>query len=109
MTAPWSITPAALSKARADSAATAESISTQLDQLTRYVDDLVGEWLGVASGQFAGLMTDYNVHAQNIQNALNTIATTLGTNHDAAVDTEQENVRLVTPAGGAELNPARFR
>jgi WXG100 family type VII secretion target len=109
MTAPWSITPAALSQARADSVATAESISAQLDQLTHYVDDLLAEWLGVASAQFGGLMIEYNVHAQNIQKTLNTIATTLGANHDAAVDTESENTRLVTPAGGAELNPARFR
>jgi WXG100 family type VII secretion target len=108
MTAPWSITPAALSKARADSAATVESISEQLGQLTRYVDELLTEWLGTASGSFGTLMADYNVHAKNIQDTLNSIATTLGATHDVVVDTEHENVRLVTPAGGAQLTPPRF-
>jgi WXG100 family type VII secretion target len=110
MTSPWGLTPADLAKAQTDSQTTAESIGDQLGALIRYVDELIAEWLGGASGTFAGTMLDFNTHATNLQQTLQDIATTLGANHSNVVETELNNVRLLTPSGGgvAKLTPPRF-
>jgi len=110
MTSPWGLTPADLAAARVDSMNSATSISDQIEALGRYVDQLGGEWLGAARGAFMVLMAEYHQHAKSLQSTLEGIAANLGSNHDAVVDTEHTNIRLLTPHtdGAPRLSPARF-
>ncbi|MEU8821707.1 WXG100 family type VII secretion target [Actinoplanes sp. NPDC048796] len=110
MTSPWGLTPEALALGRTDSMNSAMSINAELGALGRYVDQLVGQWMGVASGTFTVLMAEYHQHAEGLRQTLEGIATNLGANHDAVVNTEHTNIRLLTPHmdAGPKLSPARF-
>jgi WXG100 family type VII secretion target len=107
---PWGLTPGELSFARAANINTAGSISEQLDSLGRYVDELCSQWHGNAQMTFQTLMGEYHTHASNLQQTLESIAANLGANHDTVFDTEQLNMRLLTPHGdsGSDLRPPRF-
>jgi WXG100 family type VII secretion target len=110
MAATWGLTPSELAAARVDCANTAESISSQIEALGRYVDELGTEWMGVAKETFLMLMNEYHAHATNLENTLQQIATNLGSNHENVIDTENLNIRMLTPPLGAgpDLAPARF-
>jgi WXG100 family type VII secretion target len=110
MTSPWGLTPGELALARTDSGNTAASIADQVEALGRYVDELCAEWMGHASGSFGVLMGEYHLHAKSLEQTLDGIAATLGVNHDAVVDTEHTNIRLLTPHSdsGSKLSAPRF-
>lgn len=110
MSGPWSLTPADLAAARANTVNTATSIDEQLGVLSRYVDGLAAEWQGPASSGFGALMAEYHAHAANLSQTLESIAQNLQSNHDAVVGTEHLNVKLMTPHddAGTDLRPPRF-
>lgn len=110
MASPWGMTPGELAVARTDSVNSAASIADQLEALGRYVDELGGEWMGNAKETFLMLMGEYHLHATSLQETLEGIAANLGSNHNAVLDTEHTNIRLLTPHNdtGAKLSAPRF-
>jgi WXG100 family type VII secretion target len=117
MTMPgFRVTPEMVHGASISCSQTAEQISQQLGVLRNYVVGLEASWHGVAQDTFQQLMTDWDIYARMMHDALTNISLGLQGNFVNYTDTEAENVRNLQPIGGQampgqpgfDLPPARF-
>jgi WXG100 family type VII secretion target len=79
---------------------TAGQIQTQLATLKSYVVSLEAMWKGIAADAFNKLMTDYDIYAQMLHNALVDIASGLRGNYVNYKDTEQQNINNIVAVNG---------
>lgn len=116
MTSPgYQVTPHALQAASVSCTTTADEVWQQLASLRNYVVALEGKWNGMAQDTFQALMTDYDVYARMLNDALRDISLGLQGNQVNYTDTEQQNINNLKPiegdlmpGQGVGLPPARF-
>ncbi|MFP5019845.1 WXG100 family type VII secretion target [Pseudonocardia phyllosphaerae] len=85
------VTFSALDGARADVAATAGRIRTQLEDLRRYLAPMVGTWTGQAAADYQAVQQRWDTSAAGLNDTLDRIGVALGRAHDAYRATEQAN------------------
>jgi WXG100 family type VII secretion target len=88
----YRVTPGDLSAAGSYVATQAADIEAKISALRTYVLSLSNYWGGPAHGQFENLMTDYNIYAAMLHNALTEIAAGLHSNSQNYSVTEDTNV-----------------
>ena len=88
MTTPINITPQMLADGAKSCSDTAGEVSSELATLRSYVEELAGQWLGVASTAYQNLMGDYDRYGQMMTDALNGIADGLRGNFHNYTTTE---------------------
>ncbi|MFF5076586.1 WXG100 family type VII secretion target [Actinoplanes sp. NPDC000266] len=117
MTMPgFQLTPELIKKASLDSYATADSVWQHLAELRNYVLELEQTWQGVAQNTFQQLMTDFDIYARMMNDALRDIGQGLDGNYVNYLDTEQQNIANLKPVSGQlmpgqtgfDLPPSRF-
>jgi WXG100 family type VII secretion target len=110
------VTPELVHEAAANCTTTAAEIDAQLSALRSYVSSLEEIWRGIAQDTFQELMSDYDIYARMMHDALTDIATGLTTNQFNYVDKEAANIRNLKPVHGTlmpgqpgfHLPPNRF-
>jgi WXG100 family type VII secretion target len=88
----FQVTPEYVANAARSCFTTADSISAKLVALKSYVITLEGLWLGIASQTFSALMTDWDVFAKILNDALKDTGNGLNGNFVNYVDTENANI-----------------
>jgi WXG100 family type VII secretion target len=97
---PFKVTPEYVLGAATSCDSTAGQIQTQLATLKTYVVNLEALWGGIAADKFSALMTDYDIYAQMLHNALVDIASGLRGNYVNYKDTEQQNIDNLVAVNG---------
>ncbi|MFG1610853.1 WXG100 family type VII secretion target [Actinoplanes sp. NPDC049265] len=102
--AAFSVTPEYVSAASVQCGTTASDVLVQLDQLRKYVTELVGvtdaangpadafAWMGVTAEQFAGLMDNVHTYSIAMHDALVQIGDGLQGNYVNYVNSEGDNL-----------------
>jgi WXG100 family type VII secretion target len=117
MTMPgFRVTPEMVHAASISCTQTADQVWQQLAVLRNYVVALEQVWQGIAQDTFQELMTNWDIYARMMHDALTDIALGLEGNHVNYVDTEVENIHNLQPIDGQlmpgqpgfSLPPARF-
>jgi WXG100 family type VII secretion target len=96
----FGVTPEYVANAAASCDSTAAQLQAQLASLKSYVMNLQASWRGIASDTFQILMTDYDIFAQILNNALINIAHGLRGNYVNYEDTEQQNINNLQGING---------
>jgi WXG100 family type VII secretion target len=94
------VTPEYVSGAAANCQNTATTIDQQLAELKNYVVGLQGTWHGVASDTFGALMTDYDIFARMLHDALVNIGSGLQGNFVNYEETETTNINSLVSIQG---------
>jgi early secretory antigenic target protein ESAT-6 len=85
------VTFGALATAQADVAATAGRISTQLDDLKRFIAPMVATWQGQAAEDYQARQRQWDTAATDLAAVLSQIGVALGAAHDSYRQVEQSN------------------
>jgi WXG100 family type VII secretion target len=91
----FQVTPEYLSGASTACTNTAGSIQDQLAALRTYVVNMEDEWHGIAAGTFQSLMSEWDLCAASLNNALTGIANGLQGNWGNYTQEEQANVSMI--------------
>jgi WXG100 family type VII secretion target len=79
----------------------AGTIADQLATIRSYVSELEAAWKGIAASTFSSLMTDYDVFAQMLNQALTDIAGGLKGNYANYSRSEAQNISNLKTVGGS--------
>jgi 6 kDa early secretory antigenic target len=85
------VTFGALSTAQGDVAATASRITTQLDDLKRFLAPMVATWTGAAAQDYQAKQRQWDTAAADISAVLAQIGVALGAAHDSYRQVETTN------------------
>jgi WXG100 family type VII secretion target len=96
----FTVTPDYIADAATHAHRIAADIQSELSALKSYVEELGAAWLGVASGTFVAMMTNYQAYANNLHDALDDIGYGLQGNYVNYVDMEQQNLASLVPIDG---------
>jgi WXG100 family type VII secretion target len=94
----YKVLPADVAAAAQNCDSTAQEVYVQLQALKSYVMDLESQWLGVASQTFNNLMTDWDIYANMLNQALTGIGDGLRgnwTNYTTSEETAISNLKQV--------------
>jgi WXG100 family type VII secretion target len=94
------VTPEYVTGAAASCNTTAEMIDGKLVELKQYVVALQETWHGVASDSFGTLMTDYDIFARMLHEALVNIGSGLQGNFVNYEETENANISSLVAING---------
>jgi WXG100 family type VII secretion target len=97
----YRVTPAEIQTAAQQCNTTAQEVQGQLGALKAYVMNLETEWLGVASQTFNALMTDWDIYASMLNQALIGISNGLNGNWANYTDSESRNIANLQQVNGA--------
>ncbi|GAB2800014.1 hypothetical protein GCM10027176_00080 [Actinoallomurus bryophytorum] len=92
----YHVTPEYLAQASTDATSAAERIKGELDQIKTYVYSLEEVWKGIAHDRFVALMSEYDILANMLHQALTGIASGLHGNYINYRDSEQQNITNLT-------------
>jgi WXG100 family type VII secretion target len=95
------VTPEYISIAANNCTTTATNIDQALGTLKSYVIDLQGVWHGLASKTFGDLMTDYDIFARMLHDALVDIGSGLQGNFVNYEQTETANINSLVAVNGS--------
>jgi WXG100 family type VII secretion target len=79
---------------------TADQVQGQLQALKSFVQNLEGEWQGIAAQTFQSLMTDYDIYSTMLENALRDIGQGLTGNYVNYTDAENANISSLVSVNG---------
>jgi WXG100 family type VII secretion target len=79
---------------------TADEVHAELNSLRAYVEDVQATWHGVSSNTFTALMTDFNVFATMLVDALHDISSGLNGNYVNYSETEAANIANLKTVNG---------
>jgi WXG100 family type VII secretion target len=96
----FTVTPEYIQNAATSCDNTANEIQTQLATLRSYVVNLETVYQGVAATTFQALMTDYDIFARMLHDALVDIGSGLRGNFVNYTDTENQNLGNLVPIQG---------
>jgi 6 kDa early secretory antigenic target len=85
------VTFSALATAQADVAATAGRITTQLDDLKRFIAPMVARWQGQAAEDYQARQRQWDTAAADLAAVLGQIGVALGAAHDSYQQVENSN------------------
>lgn len=89
----YHVTPEYLAQASSDASTAAEQIKGQLDEIKAYVYSLEDVWRGIARDRFLALMSEYDVLANMLHQALMGIGSGLHGSYVNYRDSEQQNIQ----------------
>jgi WXG100 family type VII secretion target len=93
MATDYQVTPEEVSSAQASVTNSAGEIQSQLDSLRTYIYNLEAVWGGVAHDTFNVLMSEYDIYAKMLHDALVDIASGLGGTYVNYSASEEANLR----------------
>jgi WXG100 family type VII secretion target len=96
----FKVTPEEVANGATSCDRTATEIQGQLATLKSYVVNLEAIYHGVAATTFQALMTDYDIYANMLHNALVDIGSGLRGNYVNYTDTENQNINNLLPIHG---------
>jgi WXG100 family type VII secretion target len=88
----YRVTPEYLANAATNCTKTANVVQTELSAIKSYVNSLEASWGGVAHNRFVALMTEYDIFARMLHDALTGIASGLHGNYVNYKESEQQNI-----------------
>lgn len=91
----YKVTPEEVADARLSTTNTAGEVETQLDSLRTYLYELEAVWGGVAHDTFQLLMSEYDIYAKMLHNALVDIASGLGGTYVNYTASEEANIKAI--------------
>ncbi|MFE7114979.1 WXG100 family type VII secretion target [Streptomyces sp. NPDC057654] len=95
----YRVTPEYLANASSNTMSTAAEIAGQLAELKTYVTSLEASWQGLAHNQFQTLMTEYDIYARMLHDALEGISKGLQGSYVNYKDSEQQNLTNLAALG----------
>lgn len=102
----YHVTPEYLANAATNTMSTANEISSQLSEIKTYVTSLEASWKGIAHNQFQTLMSEYDIYAQMLHDALEGISKGLHGNYVNYKESEQQNVTNLIKLGDSVPKPS---
>jgi WXG100 family type VII secretion target len=96
----FTVTPQYIAAAAQSADTTAENIGQQLAALKSYVVSLEGQWKGIAAGTFSALMTDYDIYARMLNQALTGIGSCLQGSYVNYSSSEEQNISHLQTVNG---------